>query len=347
MKYILFLGFFSIISILGCAEKTEGFVLNGEISGDYSGYLYLEYDDIKDSCFIKNNKFHFQGRVSRPTSAFLLSNGVAANDRNFYIENTEMTVLVSFEKKMMGNYEVNWVIIDTVIGTEISQLFYDFEKFKKQNSKKTNWNEMLYEKLSDIFEKNPENDYSSSLLQGIVWDSVLNPKQLQSLYGKLDLKNQDSLSIRNLEDRVFPERRIKVGDMIKDFELPDETSQIKKTQDFRGDYLLIDFWSSWCLPCRKEFPELKRIASKYEGEGFKVLGVSIDDDKKEWIKAIEKDGLKWVNVVDGGSLNNDVQNEYGIFSVPSNLLINPDGQIIEKNISIEQLDAKLKEIYLP
>jgi len=347
MKNILFFSFYLVIALMSCEEKEEGFILNGEIKGDYSGYLYLEYDEIRDSCLIKDKKFHFQGRVNRPTSAFLNAEGFSGNDRNFYIENTDMIVNVSFEKRKVQEYELNWIIIDTVIGTKTSKLFYDFEKFKMQNSKKANYNEMLYVKLSAIFEKNPENEYSSSLLKSIVWDSILNNKQLQSLYGKLNLENQDSLSNRILEDRVFPERRIKVGDNIKDFELPNQFDQIVNTQDFRGNFLFIDFWSSWCLPCRKEFPELKRIAAKYEGKGFRVLGVSIDDDNEKWIKAIKTDSLNWVNVNDGGSSNDDVAVEYGIFVIPSNLLIDPEGKIVEKNISLENLEEKLSEIYLP
>ena len=347
MKNILFFSFFSIITLLGCEEKHEGFVLNGEIEGDYTGYLYLEYDKIKDSCLIKDKKFHFRGKVNRPTGAFLLTTGFTANDRNFYIENTDMIVNISFEKRKVQEYELNWVIIDTVIGTKTSRLFYDFEKFKEQNSKKSNWNEMLYTKLSDIFETYPESDYSSSLLSELSRDSILKVEQLQSLFAKLNLKNQDSLSIRKLEDKVFPERRVKVGGSIKDFELPNQSRLIVNTKDFRGTFLFIDFWASWCLPCRKEFPELKQIANKYEGKGFRVLGVSIDDDKEKWINAIRIDDLNWVNVIDGDSLNDDVEVEYGIFAVPSNLLIHPTGVIVEKNISLQQLERKLSEIYLP
>lgn len=347
MKNILFFSFFLITTLSGFEEKHEGFVLKGEIKGDYSGYLYLQYDGIRDSCLIKNKTFHFQGSVNRPTTAFLNAEGFSANDRNFYIENTDMIVNISFEKRKVQEYELNWIVIDTVIGTETSKLFYDFKKFREENSSVVNYNKLLYGKLSGIFEKNPENDYSASLLGEIIWDSILDNKQLQSLYTKLNLKNQDSNSIRQLEDKVFPERRIAVGDSIKDFELPNQFGHIVKTQDFRGTFLFIDFWSSWCLPCRKEFPELKKIAAKYEGKGFRVLGVSIDDDNEKWINAIKTDGLSWLNVNDGGSSNDDVAIEYGIFVIPSNLLIDAQGKIVEKNISLESLDKKLSEIYLP
>lgn len=347
MRYILFFSFFSIIALLGCEEKSEGFDLNGEIKGDYSGYLFLVYEEVKDSCLIKENKFHFKGEVTRPTSASLYAEGFSANDRNFYIENTNMTVNVSFEKRIIKTYELNFVTIDRVIGTETSETFYDFEKFKYKYSKDSNWNEMLYAKLSDIFDKNPDNDYAHSLLTEVSFDSVLDFSQLQNLYSKLDFKDSAAQSKSILENNVFPERRVKVGDMIKDFELPNELGENIKTLDFRGSYLLIDFWSSWCLPCRKQFPELKRIADNYKDKGFKVLGVSIDEDKEKWKKAIKTDALNWVNVIDGGALNNDVAIEYGVFVIPSNLLIDPDGKILEKNISLELLETKLNEIQLP
>ncbi len=347
MKYILFFSFSLIISLEGCDKKQEGFVLNGEIKGDYSGYLYLEYEKIRDSCLIKDKKFHFQGKVNHPTSAFLYTKGFSANDRNFYLENTNMIVNVSFEKRAIQEYELNYVNIDTVIGTKTCNLFYDFEKFKEKNSKNPDWNKLLYVKLSDIFENNPENDYSASLLGRIVLDSILNNEQLKKLYTKLNLKYKDSISIRKLEDKVFPERRIKVGDFIKDFELPNQFGLAVNTQNFRGTYLLIDFWSSWCKPCREQFPKLEQIATKYEEEGYRVLGVSIDDDKEKWINAIETDRLSWVNVIDGDSLNDEIEVEYGIFVIPSNLLVDPTGKIVAKNISLEQLDKKLDEIYHP
>ncbi|WP_026450291.1 TlpA disulfide reductase family protein [Aequorivita capsosiphonis] len=344
MKNIIFYSFYLIISLLSCQVKDKSFLLNGEIKGNYSGYLFLEYDKIIDSCLIKDKKFHFQGKVNRPTSAFLYAEGFSANDRNFYIENTEMIVNVSFEKRKIQKYELNHVSIDTVIGTKTSKLFYDFEKFKDQNSMKSNWNEMFYSKLSDIFTKNPNSDYAESILKESTFDTILKPQQLKDLYEKLDIKNRDARDNRRLERIIFPERFLNVGDAIKDFELPNQLDSIVNTKDFRGTYLLIDFWASWCKPCRELFPELKQIATKYKEEGFRVLGVSIDDDKEKWINAIKTDSLIWVNVIDGGALNDDVENEYGIFSVPSNLLIDPKGKIVKKNISLDKLETKLREI---
>ncbi|WP_310991281.1 TlpA disulfide reductase family protein [Aequorivita marina] len=347
MKNLLFLSLIALTSLLGCEEKHNGFKLNGKIEGNYSGYLYLEYGEFKDSCLINDKKFHFQGKVDWPTSAFLMTTGYATNDRNFYVENTDMVVNISLEKRKYEEYELNWVIIDTVIGTRTSELFYDFERFKEKNFMKSNWNQLYYSKLSEIFTEHPNNDYPRSLLQEVTFDSVLKPQELKNLYNKLEIKTIDSLDNGRLERIIFPERFIGVGDNITDFELPNQFDFMVNTQDFRGTFLLIDFWASWCLPCRKQFPELNLISNKYEEQGFRVLGVSIDDNIEKWKTAIKTDSLKWVNVIDGDSLNDKVEVEYGIFSIPSNLLINPEGKIVEKNISLELLETKLREIFRP
>jgi thiol-disulfide isomerase/thioredoxin len=111
------------------------------------------------------------------------------------------------------------------------------------------------------------------------------------------------------------------------------------------NYLLVDFWASWCPPCRAENPNLVAVYNEYKDEGFEILGVSFDRDKEAWIEAIHEDSLAWYHVSDLKGWGNKVGKMYGIRSIPSSVILNKDGIIIAKNLSGEALREKMEELY--
>jgi peroxiredoxin len=135
-----------------------------------------------------------------------------------------------------------------------------------------------------------------------------------------------------------------IGTQAADFTQNDAEGRPISLSFFRGKYVLVDFWASWCRPCREENPNVVAAYQSYKNKNFTVLGVSFDNNKDLWLKAVEKDQLNWPQVSDLQGWGNAVGKIYGIRSIPQNLLIDPTGKIIAKNLRGEALQQKLAEI---
>ncbi len=158
-------------------------------------------------------------------------------------------------------------------------------------------------------------------------------------------KDSDPAIVASIEQEISQIRDFQPGGQAPDFSQDDVDGKPVKLSDFRGKVTLVDFWASWCGPCRKENPNVRALYNKYQDEGFDILAVSLDKDRDRWLGAIEQDQLPWTHVSDLKGWANEVAQQYSVRSIPHTILLDTEGKIIARNLRGDALEAKLAELF--
>ena len=150
--------------------------------------------------------------------------------------------------------------------------------------------------------------------------------------------------VKDLDGIIKQLENVQIGKVTPEFSLPDTAGVSVSLSDFRGKYVLLDFWASWCPPCRRENPNVVKAFNEYKDKNFTIVGISLDKDKSKWMKAIADDNLAWTHLSDLKYWDSEIPALYGVRGIPANVLLDPDGVIVAKNITGEDLHKKLKEV---
>jgi len=168
---------------------------------------------------------------------------------------------------------------------------------------------------------------------------------VQAAYGKLDRSVQQSAGGRRIAERLTVLKRSRLGETVPDFIQNDTEGKPVSFSAFKGKYVFVDFWASWCGPCRAENPNVLKAYQAYNAKNFTVLGISLDEKADSWKKAIKEDGMPWTQLSDLKGWKNEVSTYYGIQGIPSSLLVDPQGKIIAKDLRGAALNKKLAELF--
>jgi len=179
--------------------------------------------------------------------------------------------------------------------------------------------------------------------------SMLNQEEdysyLDSLTSRFEKEKPGKAFTQKLQRFMELLRRLAIGKTAPDFSLPNPAGKLISVSTFKGSWVLLDFWASWCKPCRAENPFLSEVNRRYKDKGFKMFSVSLDADREAWMKAMVQDQMDWAHASDLKGWKSSVVALYGINSIPASYLIDPEGKIVAKNLRGRALLQKLEEVF--
>lgn len=371
----------TVVAALGtlAASAQEGYVIKGQIGKlgkPAKAYLLINRDGKQtlDSTNLVNGSFTFKGHVTSPTDATIrLKHDATPEILGKRIKIDGLPLILGNENiTVTGKDSIANAIIKGSALTDESKkvdalLRPLYDKFKvldkeykdaPESKKQDNGFIVELENKARSVEKeikdaklkyareNPDKYMSVMALNSTLapgFDAI----ESEKIFLALDKKNQESYLGKLVAERIATFKKTQEGVQAADFTQPDVDGKPVKLSDFKGKYVLIDFWASWCAPCRRENPNLLKAYEQYRSKGFEILGVSLDkaSDKAKWIKAIADDKLTWKQVGDMKGWDNEAAVQYEVKAIPMNFLIDPSGKIIAKELRGAALDAKLKELF--
>ncbi len=348
------------VALVSCKqEKVDiGYEVRGTVRGiPDSTMVYIRNDGLNDSTVTLGEKFRFKGKVKEPTWTLM------------FLENIDEPIPLWLENAQIKIEAVNEGLTKAkVFGGEV-QSMADLLVERKEAIRMTMESlgnimalpeltdlrkdsvQALYRKLQqdeiavekNFIRENPNSPVSAFTLNRnrTRW----NKASVANLFSLLNDSAKETVYGRLLDRYIRLNKNPEVGDVYVDFVQEKVDGESTRLSEVMGKYTLLEFWASWCVPCRKSNPELSELYSKYRDKGLRIVGVSLDEDRESWLNAIEEDGLEWDNVSDLKFIENEAALVYGVVGIPDNFLIDNEGIIVARNLRESALEEKLNELF--
>lgn len=311
----------------GSQPKTEGYTIQGEIADVASGTIYLKcyrggaFVDV-DSAQVQEGKFAFSGTSDEPLAYALTTNPSSRRPLVFFMGNEQVSVKLNESDKDLQ-----------VTGAAHNA---DLQRLLLRSGDEVYTSDSLLAQFS----ASPVGAYV--FLRN--YATRLDYEGVKAARDRFDASLAGSEYVNEVDRLIAKLARLQDGAEAPDFTLPDAEGRPVSLSSFRGKYVLVDFWASWCPDCRKENPTVVAAYRQYKDKNFTVLGVSLDKDKDKWLEAVESDGLAWTHVCDFRYWSGPVVDLYAVKWIPKNFLIGPDGRIIASALEGQALLDKLAAV---
>ena len=353
----------AVVMLQACAHK--GYTISGELSGANGLKVVLKKmtadsaDPVAiDSCVVKKGKFMMKGTVEYPEycALYVGDNGPLM----LFVENTiiniavdlnnmqdsevtgskETDLLVDFNKKMIEFEEIAGKMYNDYMSEE-----NDAEREKEYVAQSEQIQQKRINYMKQFAEEHP-NSMVTALIVNCDLSYYLFPEELEEmeLYAEgFDAVNSRSPWVQSIMEKAATAKRLSIGQPFIDLKMSAPDGNEIALSDYIGKdkYVLIDFWASWCSPCRKANPQMVKIYDQYKDKGLEIVGISFDWDKTEWVRVIEADALVWPQMSDLQFWKSEGAKLYSVNSIPYTILLDKDGIILDKGLEPDKLEMKL------
>jgi peroxiredoxin len=362
---------FAALLVIACNK--DGFEITGLAEGVENGKkVYLETQtDLGpvslDTAVVENGKFKFEGKLKEGIElAFvrietlngsvpmILENGdisvefnkdtiqnskIGGTKNNDHFQNYNNESQVIYKKMMkfqVDNQEKMAAAQQAQDTVSINLLMKDYNKFQDD----------MNEQSKKFITKNPDAFVSGLLLENFLMRNYLTPEEVKGYFAKLDKSVVESKSGKNIKKMLDSMTSVNIGSVAPDFSAPSPDGKMISLKESMGKVTLIDFWASWCGPCRQENPNVVALYNEFHDKGLNIIGVSLDKegDAQKWKDAIAKDGLTWNHISNLKHWKEPIAEQYNVKSIPATFLLDASGKIVAKDLRGEELKAKVKEL---
>lgn len=366
IEYISFLIVFTIISCDNHENKASkikyenAYTIEGKIDGRDTGLVFLGVDDttrqtpliIFDSVKVSDSYFRFQGELESPLICKIMIKHLISGwpYTHYFVLDTGLTNIHLY-KDSMSNSVITGTKLQqqfTAFNKKVFDLDVDYQKKSLLYSKKSKNTDSLdeqfyhskYNLILNEVKANPGSFVSAYLVKRNLMEEM-SVADLEGIYNSLDNKN--NYYSNYLLKLINAKKQTLSGTLAPNFKIVDNKNRTLTNETFKGKYLLIDFWASWCAPCREENPYLVKAYNKFAGKGFEVISISLDQNKKKWEDAVKKDNLTWIQACDLKGSRSKIVEDFGFLTIPTNFLIDKEGRIVNKNLTGEMLEKELQK----
>jgi peroxiredoxin len=363
MKKIVIIFAVAAILLSCTGKKGNQYNITGVVKGTKAEMVYLQKMDstgwvTMDSAAVKNGEFEFKGKVDSPDRWNLTIKGKEMAFP-FFLENSDIRLVVhadstgllevtgSANQDLFRKFNENNDSIQKLINAmdpmyAKADSLKDTATMKKLDGQFSAYDKEMKKLIVDLANNHPASPAGPWLIMRNSYRFEL--PELDSLLGVFDTTLSHSFYYKAVAKRVDILKRVQIGQPAINFTMNDTIGKPVTLSSLKGNILLVDFWASWCGPCRAENPNVVKAYAGFHKKGFDVLGVSFDRKKEKWEKAIKDDKLTWTHVSDLLYWGNAAGKLYGISSIPSNVLLDKDQKIIGRNLRGDALIAKLTEL---
>jgi peroxiredoxin len=363
MKKIVYL--VVLVLLAGACSTEPHYVIKGKIEGSDSITFLLQKREAGkiitiDSAVSKNGSFTMKGGAVKYPELVQLVAGSTRKATKFYLENSEIVLTGSIDSlykavitgsKSQDEYQ-GFLDSFKPLSEKYSQANKEFKAAREAgDTAKVAELRRLFESIDQemtnlqksFIKNNPKSYVSPSILESISYS--LEAEEIESMINVMDTTISNLPQMETLKNRVAVMKSVAIGQKAPDFTMNDVNGNPVSLYSKVGPkLLLVDFWAAWCGPCRRENPNVVKVYTEFNKKGFDVFGVSLDQDKGDWEKAIADDKLTWTHVSDLQYWDNAAAKLYAVSAIPANFLLDETGTIIGRNLREEALYNKVKEV---